>query len=265
MPPRPPQPGPLRELARTRRLPPHQVMDQPTLTWIAEHRPAAAARTIVVADQPVMLVPDDAWFATGQAADSLHGVRHNARVCLLADLLAQHHHLDPDQTVTLRLAAAVHDCRRRDDRADPGHGQRAAVWLSRHHQAVTAAFGLDLALESVAAASTAISLHDVPYPAFSRAQRHAYQHAARLTDLLKAADCLDRYRLPLPRWWPDTSLLRVQVPAWLHGVAFDLMLHSEQARLDGASHHDALTHARRIVCDQEEETRLAPWLRSRMG
>lgn len=265
MPQRPPQAAPLRELARTRCLPPHQVMDQPTLTWIAEHRPTAAARTIVVTDQPVMLVPDDTWFAAGQAADSIHGVRHNARVCLLADLLAQHHHLDPDQAVVLRLAAAVHDCRRHNDRTDPGHGRRAAVWLSRHHQAVAAAFGLDLPSGSVAAASTAVSLHDVPYPAFSRAQRDAYRHAARLTDLLKAADCLDRYRLPLPRWWPDTSRLRVQVPDWLHGVAFDLMLHSEQARLDGASHHDALIHARRIVCDQQEETYRVPRLRSLMG
>lgn len=105
------------------------------------------------------------------------------------------------------------------------------------------------------AASTAISLHDIPYSAFSGVQRHAYRHAARLTDLLKAADCLDRYRLPLTRWWPHTSMLHV--PDWIHGVAFDLMLHSEQARLDGASHCDALTHARRIVCDQQKETHIA--------
>ncbi|MCO5985120.1 hypothetical protein NE235_03240 [Actinoallomurus spadix] len=232
-------------------------MDQPTLTWIAEHRPTAVAGTTFIADQPVILVPDATWFAA-QQADSIHGIRHNARVCLLADLLAAHHELDPDQTLALRLAAAVHDCRRRNDRTDPGHGQRAAVWLSHHRQAITAAFGLNLSPRMVAAASTAISLHDVAYPAFSRTQRDAYRRAACLTDLLKAADCLDRYRLPVTRWWPDTSLLRVQVPDWMSRVAFDLMLHSEQARLDGASDLDALTHARGIVFHPHKETRLGP-------
>lgn len=244
----PPQPDiPLRELACLGRLSPHQAMDQPTLTWIAEHRPAEAARTVAVEDQPMLLVPEVTWFTSGLAATGIHGIRHNARVCLLAGLLAQQHHLGPGQTAALCLAAAVHDCRRRNDRADPGHGRRAAAWLSRHHPAVTAVFGLALPEESVAAARTAISLHDVPYPAFSCAQHAAYRHAARLADLLKAADCLDRYRLPLPRWWPDTSHLRVTVPAWLHGVAVDLMLHSEQASLDGASNRDALTHACQLI------------------
>lgn len=258
MPSRPSQPPSLRELARTRRLPPHQVMDQPTLTWIAEHRPVAAASGAITTGEPVMLAPDGTWFRTRLTADSIHGVRHCARVCLLADLLAAHHDLDPDQTVALRLAATVHDCRRRDDRADRGHGQRAAIWLSRHHQAIAASLDVRLAPKQVRAASRAIGLHDIPYSAFSDVQRHAYRDAARLTDLLKAADCLDRYRLPLTRWWPNTSLLRVHVPDWLHGVAFDLMVHSEQARLDGASDRDALIHARRIVCDQRKETRLAP-------
>ncbi|MGV9601305.1 hypothetical protein ACWDR1_32060 [Streptosporangium sandarakinum] len=192
-------------------------------------------------------MPKTAWFADARCADSIHGISHNARVCLLASLLAQQHHLEPDQTAALCLAAAVHDCRRRDDRADPGHGQRAAVWLSRRHQAVATAFDLHLTPELIAAACTAISLHNLAYPAFSPAQQQAYQRAAALADLLKAADCLDRYRLPLPRWWPDVSRLRVAVPTWLHQVAFDLMLRSEQARLDGASHHDALTHARQTA------------------
>lgn len=238
---------PLRELARLKRLPPHQAMDQPTLTWIAENRPTEAVRTVAVADQPMLLMPEATWFTSGLAATGIHGIRHNARVCLLAGLLAQHHRLNPDQTAALCLAAAVHDCRRRNDRDDPGHGRRAAAWLSRRHPAVTATFGLDLPEESVAAARTVISLHDVSYPAFSRAQNAAYRQAARLTDLLKAADCLDRYRLPLPRWWPDTAYLRVTVPGWLHGVAADLMLHSEQASLDGATPHGALIRAIQII------------------
>ncbi|RBQ13996.1 hypothetical protein DP939_43060 [Spongiactinospora rosea] len=222
-------------------------MDQPTLTWIAANRPAEAARTVAVPDPPIPLLPEPGWFAREQAVDGIHGVRHNARVYLLADLLARYYGLHDEQRAALRLAAAVHDCRRHNDQTDPEHGQRAAHWLARHHQAVTASFHMSLPAGAVTAACAAISLHNIDYTAFSAAQRKAYARAPRLTDLLKAADCLDRYRLPLDRWWPDLARLRVDVPAWMYGIAFDLMLASEQARLDGAGHHQALTHARHTI------------------
>jgi hypothetical protein len=243
-----PQPAlSLRESALQQRLPPHQVMDQPTLTWIAANQPAATARTVAVPDPPAPLLPEPAWFAREQAAEGIHGVRHNARVCLLADLLARHHDLDEEQSTALRLAAAVHDCRRHNDQTDPEHGQRAAHWLARHHQAVTASFDLRLSAEAVAAACAVISLHNIDYAGFSATQREAYAQAPRLTDLLKAADYLDRYRLPLERWWPDPARLRVDVPVWMYGIAFDLVLASEQARLDGVGNHEALTHARHTI------------------
>ncbi|MFG1949283.1 HD domain-containing protein [Nonomuraea sp. NPDC048826] len=239
-----PQPAlSLRQAALQRRLPLHQVMDQPTLTWIAAHRPARSTCTVAVPDPPIPMLPEVAWFALVQAVDGIHGVRHNARVCFLADLLARHHGLDDEQSNALRLAAAVHDCRRHDDRTDAGHGQRAGHWLARHHQAVTASLGLHLSTEAVTAACAAVSLHNVDHNGFSAAQRVWYARAPQLTDLLKAADCLDRYRLPLTRWWPDPARLRVSVPAWMHDVAVDLMLASEQARLDGATHHEAITVA----------------------
>lgn len=54
-----------------------------------------------------------------------------------------------------------------------------------------------------------------------------------LTDLLKTADALDRYRMPRQRWWPRDEFLRVIPPPWLHRVAFDLVVETEMARLDG--------------------------------
>ncbi|MFI6182518.1 hypothetical protein ACIA8R_43815 [Nonomuraea sp. NPDC051191] len=222
-------------------------MDQSTLSWIGANRPTETARTVAVPDHPVPLLPKVAWFAREQAAEGIHGVRHNARVCLLADLLAQHLGLDDDHRAALRLAAAVHDCRRHDDQTDPEHGQRAAHWLARHHQVVTASFGLHLPAEAVTAAGFAVSVHNVDYTVFSSAQREVYARAPRLTDLLKAADCLDRYRLPLDPWWPDRTRLRVDVPAWMYGVAFDLMLASEQARLVGATHHEAIAAGRHTI------------------
>ena len=178
--------------------------------------------------------------------DSIHGIRHNARVSLLAGLLAQEYGLDRDHTAALCAAAAIHDCRRRDDREDHGHGWRAAAWFTENPAAVSL-LGRQLPPNLSAQATSAIGLHDVPYSAFTPEQNHDYQRAPHLTDLLKAADCLDRYRLPLTRWWPDPSQLRILIPAWLHPVAFDLVIRSEQARLDGATNHGALIHARQIL------------------
>jgi hypothetical protein len=204
MPARPqPEPTvPLVDLACQRRLPPHQVMDQPTLSWITRNRPVETVRLIAVPDPPEPLVPEVAWFAREQAADGIHGVRHNARVCLLAALLAQQSGLDAEQSAALRLAGAVHDCRRHNDRADPGHGQRAAHWLTRHHPAVTASFGMRLPEEAVTAACTAIGLHDVDCPDFSSTQRDAYAQASHLTDLLKAATASTATGCPPPAGGP---------------------------------------------------------------
>ncbi|WP_424707630.1 hypothetical protein [Kitasatospora acidiphila] len=222
-------------------------MDQDTLTWIASNRPEVSDAAPTLPHPPLILVPDVTWFAEPRLIDSIHGIRHNARVSLLAGLLAQVHRLDRDHTVALCTAAAVHDCRRRDDRDDPGHGQRAATWLLQNRDAVIATLGLELPPALVDRAAMAVHLHDIPYTRFSPEQNLAYRRAPHLTDLLKAADCLDRYRLPLPRWWPDPSHLRVTVPAWLHTISFDLVIRSEQARLDGATNHGALIHARQIL------------------
>lgn len=246
---RTPKPGSasLRELAENRSLPAHQVMDQDTLTWITRNRPEASAAPPTLPHPPLMLVPDATWFAQPQLVDSIHGVRHNARVSLLAGLLAQEYGLDRDHTAALCAAAAVHDCRRQDDRDDPGHGRRAGTWFSRNQQAVATRLGRELPPDLVAQAASAIGLHDVPYADFTPQQKFAYLRAPHLIDLLKAADCLDRYRLPLTRWWPDSSHLHIVVPTWLHPVAFDLVIRSEQARLDGATNHGALIHASQLL------------------
>ena len=237
----------LRELAENRSLPAHQVMDRDTLAWIARNRPEASAAPPTLPHPPLMLVPDVTWFAEPHIVDSIHGIRHNARVSLLAGLLAQEHGLDRDHSAALCAAAAVHDCRRRDDRDDPGHGRRAALWFTRNQPAVTTMIGRELPPALSKQAAAAISLHDIPYATFTPQQNLAYYRAPHLIDLLKAADCLDRYRLPLTRWWPDPSHLRIVIPAWLHPVAFDLVVRSEQSRLNGATNHGALIHASQIL------------------
>ncbi|MEU6331543.1 HD domain-containing protein [Streptomyces sp. NPDC047049] len=237
-------PRSLRELAAARALPDHQVMDAPTLDWIAGNPPPPTADTpALTTDEILLLRPDASWFTSRDQADGLHGISHGARTCVLAFLLARAYRLDRAHTAALCTAAAVHDCRRHDDRADPEHGQRAATWFTEHAEMVLSAVGQEVSAELRADVAAAIAVHNRPYDAFAPGQRDAYQHAPHLTDLLKAADCLDRYRLPLSRWWPNTTHLRLTIPAWLSPFAHGLVVHSERARLDGASHHDAVTHA----------------------
>ncbi|SFF94831.1 hypothetical protein SAMN05216251_14316 [Actinacidiphila alni] len=234
----------LRDLALARRLPDHQMMDRETLGWIEMNAPRTPTLPASCHPQQLpLLIPDTDWFTAPALADGAHGVRHNARVSLLAAVLAAEHRLGPEDTDALRVAGAVHDCRRADDRHDPGHGRRAADWLLQATAAVTEGLGVALPETAVRRAAVAIALHDVPYGDFTPAQARAYRHAAVVVDLLKAADCLDRYRLPLRRWWPDTSHLRATVRPWCHGLAAQLVIRSETARLDGATHAAALHHA----------------------
>ncbi|MEU3497648.1 hypothetical protein ABZ747_29670 [Kitasatospora cineracea] len=232
---------PLHESAATGRLPDHQVMDRPTLAWIADQRPGGPGARPRLPHPATPLVPDPSWFARPETATSLHGVLHGARVAVLVQFLAVG--LGPDRVLALAAAAACHDCRRHSDRTDPGHGARAAHWLTQHPTCLSSAFGHVPGPEAV----TAVALHDVPHHAFTADQRAAYHRHRTAVDVLKAADALDRYRLPATRWWPDLPLLRLRVPAWAPLLAHDLVVGTEQARLDGASDTHALHLALRAL------------------
>ncbi|MFB8198806.1 hypothetical protein [Kitasatospora purpeofusca] len=233
----PPEPGrTLRALAKPGRLAGHQVMDRPTLDRIARNRPAGAGVPASLPHRPALLVPDPAWFARRGTASSIHGVLHGARVAALLQLLAHHHDVEPARARALAAAAACHDCRRLDDRADPGHGKRAADWLNARGHLVTAALGAPPTPEAV----TAVALHDIPHEAFNGSETEAHRRHRLAVDLLKAADALDRCRLPLTRWWPDLRRLRLPIPDWAPPLAHDLVVRSERARLDGATDAQAI-------------------------
>ncbi|MFJ3584628.1 hypothetical protein ACIPPS_20710 [Streptomyces sp. NPDC090127] len=243
-----PQPrASLRELAQERRLPAHQPMDHVTLRWIESNRPANFDAAPSFPRPGQMLVPPASWFALPSLADTNHGVRHNARVSLIAVLLAEEYGLEGEDVAAVCAAGAVHDCRRRDDREDPGHGWRAATWFLRNSDAITGALDRQVSMAALYRAATAIALHDVPYERFTGPQRRAYRAAPHLVDVLKAADCLDRYRLPLRRWWPEVSRLRLALPDWLPAAAFALVVRSERAHLEGATQTLALVTARQML------------------
>ena len=154
-----------------------------------------------------------------------------------------------------RARPVLHDCRRRDDWADPGRGRRAAAWFHRHADAVTSALGHTLPLAAPHRTALAIAPHDIPYDHFTAAQDRSYGSAPHLVDVLKAADGLDRYRFPLKRWWPDLAQLRLPLPAWMAPATFALVVASERAWLDGAASADALATAHQMLTRGQKEAR----------
>lgn len=182
------------ELAARKQLPHHQYTDPATVRWIAANRPELpdgppppilrpSSRQLVAR----AALPAD-WLAEARCHDSLHGIRHAVRTAAMAALLAEAIGLGEEETATLVLAAAVHDCRRLHDKDDTGHGARAAIWLTENAGDVWDRFGLTPTPSRVTAAGTAVRLHDLPYEHFSPDDRADHARTRTITDLLKAAD-----------------------------------------------------------------------------
>lgn len=236
------------ELAARNELPHHQYTDQATVRWIEANRPEFSD------DSPPRLrrtsqtllyrsaIPAD-WAAEPKAIDSLHGIRHGIRTTAFAALLAQAAGLTEDDTATLILAAAVHDCRRLHDKGDHGHGARAALWLTDHANTVWGHFQLTPTPSCIVQAATAVRLHDLPYDRFTLDDRADHARAEQISDLLKAADALDRYRLPKLSWWPKSARIRASGFDQLRATAFDLVVRSEAARLAGVDSADSVFQA----------------------
>lgn len=228
---------PLVTLAEQRRLPRHQFMDPLTLRWIAEHRPNLPPDPVAhppIAVTRYALIPCR-WYAHPRLADSIHGIRHGARVAILAAHLARLANLPASEVMESVIAGALHDCRRNHDRDDLGHGLRAARWFAERPINLLAHLPPSRRDIRHAVVATAVELHDVDYRTFTAGQQERYEVAPVVCDIVKTADALDRYRLPKLKWWPNHDFLRLIPPSWLHRYAFDLMLETEQYRLQGLS------------------------------
>jgi len=239
-------------LAERKQLPRHQFMDAATVEWIAVHRPALPVDgQIVLRVMPAharrllaLTAIPDTWFAESQLADSIHGLRHGMRTAAYTALLAENAGLGEPLSSALIVAAALHDCRRLHDQDDTGHGARAAAWLETHVGPVADHFGVGGGVvREFWQAATAVRLHDIPYGNFGLAGEAEWQEAQRATDLLKAADALDRYRLPKLKWWPDDRHLRVPLPTPVQRFAYELVLETERAHVEGKSSVAAIMQA----------------------
>ncbi|WP_018351968.1 HD domain-containing protein [Longispora albida] len=226
---------PLFALAAQRNLPRHQHMDPETLNWITDNRPTfldVPSGTRLPVPQAPPLVPR-AWFGEPAVAGTIHGLRHGARVAALASVLAKLQGLSDRDVTEVSIAGALHDCRRLHDRDDPGHGARAAAWFAERSTQIIQRLAPEATNLRGPIIAAAIELHDVPYERFTPQHHRRYVRAPEAVDIVKAADALDRYRLPKLTWWIDDAQLRLIPPDWLKSRAFDLVAVSERQYLDG--------------------------------
>lgn len=236
------------ELAARKQLPHHQYTDHATVHWIEANRPEfseASPPRLRPTSQRLLhrsAIPAG-WLAESKLIDSLHGIRHGMRTAAMAALLAETTRLGEDDTATLILAASVHDCRRFHDKDDQGHGIRAALWLTDNANTVWGHFHLTATPRRIDQAATAVRLHAMPYAAFTLDDQADHVRAKQISDLLKAADALDRYRLPKLSWWPDSTHVRVRSFDQMRAIAFDLVLWSEAAHLAGVDSADSVFKA----------------------
>lgn len=222
-------------LAKRKQLPKFQRLDSPTLAWIRGRRPNLGGWRWSDLRPALMTGPeippfDPRWLLEPRIEDGIHGTRHALRVALFARALATELGLSCAERRIAVVAALLHDARRLHDQGDEDHGLRGAAWV--HENAETLAPLQDLDAADRAAVALAILNHEVPYPEVEATA--SYAAADWLTDVLKTADALDRYRLPKTKWWLDESKLKLRPSAALKSFAFDLIVESEERFLLGA-------------------------------
>lgn len=198
-------------LAQERLQPDIQNMDQATLDKIKEHKPEYQVSDVnyYLTVEEVSLIknlsPKPDWYINPEIISSIHGIAHTLRVMVYAVLLTRDLINDSDREALL-IACSVHDTQRMNDRGDEGHEDRAISWLSEHF---------------------------AQHPLLNQALM-ILRDTDALSKYLRAADALDRFRLPKVKWWIDDSYLEIKPTAEMKEFSFNLVVSSEQYRLNGA-------------------------------
>lgn len=186
-------------------------MDKETLDQICLHRPrfsADAERLSLTRGEIAYIeefLPKPEWYLESRIIDSIHGIAHTLRVMVYASILSQA--LDEEVRRSLLLACAVHDTRRLNDKGDEDHEKRALDWLLKNNQ----------------------------YRKYNEIAVSMLKNNGPYAEYLRTADALDRYRLPKVKWWIDDDYLSIKPSESLKAAAFNLVVESESARLNGTT------------------------------
>ncbi len=242
------------DFAKKNELPSIQFMDPATLDWINSNRPDELKNSIKrycprpdLIPQIVKLLPLNEWFFNNEIIDSIHGLRHLLRVAFLGATLDLEIKLSQKNIINIIIAAHLHDIRRIDDKGDPGHGERAAVWFKDNLTKITEYFSLNLESEDIEEIFFMIRYHENPYTEISH--KDAYKKYKTVIDIMKTADALDRYRQPKLKWWISDNYLALKPSLSMKKFAYDLVVGSERLKLDGLDNTSSVLDAfKKLLC-----------------
>lgn len=221
-------------LAEVKKLPLHQYMDIETIEWISEHNPFNNLTLNIPPlsiDDLVLLgnyYPPQEWFLASESVKGIHGIRHLMRVGLFCIILVRVMRLAPDLK-NLITSAVLHDIRREHDKDDHGHGERAGRWFLNNIETIESQFNVSYSEQDKAEIYWAMCYHDLDHVDFQDGQEYA-KHSG-IVDCLRAADALDRYRLPKLKWWFNPEMVRLNVGVDIMHFAYQVVLNSERQHL----------------------------------
>lgn len=226
-------------LAQENTLPDYQYMDLETLSWIINNPPQIVPN--INQDNPSIdielikrFIPKREWFLNDEIIDSIHGVRHLGRCLAYALILSKNETINNE----LVIATALHDIARRNDKGDPGHGERAAIWFDQNIKIFCKYFGIDKIDSRIII--DAIKYHEIPY---ENIPENIITYSGSVINTLKSADALDRYIQPKLKWRIDDSLLKDKPTDSEKLFAYNLVIESEKNFLSGLSSEKAIINA----------------------
>lgn len=240
------------ELIQEGKVPLHQFMDLETVNWIKLNKPSFNISIPVKFNLKSKIdnylselkkhIPDPNWFLIAKKMDSIHGMRHILRVIFHSlHLSSLSKGLSTQLFQNSLIASSLHDLRRKNDLMDLYHGKRAARWFKKNIPLIENHYEINLSENDINEIYFAISFHDLPY---NKIEKSAYYQKYKiLTDILKTADALDRYRLPSLRLWFKDKYVSFIPSDYIKCIAYQLVINSETKFLNGLTNINSVLTA----------------------
>ncbi len=249
------------ELIQKGQLPLHQFMDLETINWIKENRPLfnidasqkfnLKSKIDNYLSEIKKYVPNPDWFKISKKRDSIHGMRHILRAVFHSlHLTSFSENKSPRLFKNALVASSLHDLRRKNDLRDLDHGKRAAKWFKNNTSLIENQYEIQLSQNDIDEIYFAMLFHDLSYKEVKEST--FYKKYKALTDILKTADALDRYRLPSLRLWFKNRFISLIPPDYLKCIAYQMVVSSEIKFLNGLTNVNSVLEAIKELNKLEE-------------
>jgi len=240
-------------LADQGKLPLHQHIDRETLEWIKSNKPVefegvdySAVTDSINIEEISKLFPLETWFISRQTVNTIHGLRHLARVATYVYILAAEHLIPNQEKAEILIAASLHDIRRKDDKGDEGHAHRGADWFIDNKNMILGEFKIDESQIDVLIIHNLIKFHEVSNKEL--VENSFYSGHKILINILRAADALDRYIQPKRKWWINENYLNLVPNIKIKAFAFDFVTRSEEKHLNEVENKISVIETLKEIC-----------------